>query len=221
MNWITLGLLGGFVGLDATSFPQAMFSRPIVAATLGGLVFGNAPAGLALGVILEIMAFVILPFGAARYPESGTAACAAGAAYAGVASSAVEPTLLLLALTFALLWEQLAGATVIALRRFNERAVAGLPAQSDAAALVTRRHLNALLLDFGRAWLVVLSGAALGTVLLNGAAGRVPWPAEWSSRGITVVLVAMLGATLPLFGGLRQRALAYGLGILTGFLLAR
>lgn len=31
MNWFLLALLGGFVGLDGTSFPQAMFSRPIVA----------------------------------------------------------------------------------------------------------------------------------------------------------------------------------------------
>ena len=221
MSWLTLGLVGGLVGLDATSFPQAMFSRPIVAATLGGLIFGNAPAGLALGAVLEIMAFVILPFGATRYPESGTAAAAAGAAYGSTAVTALEPSLLLLALAFALIWEQIAGATVIGLRRYNERAVAPLPNQSNAADLVTRRHISALALDYLRALLVVLAGAALCTIMLRSTADFFALSDQWSSRVITVALLAMLGATLPLFGGLRQKSIAYGIGILTGFLLAR
>ena len=65
----TLALLGAVVGLDYVSFPQAMLSRPIVAATLGGAVCGNAAAGLLVGLLLECFALETMPFGASRYPE--------------------------------------------------------------------------------------------------------------------------------------------------------
>ncbi|HWV56262.1 MAG TPA: PTS sugar transporter subunit IIC, partial [Longimicrobiales bacterium] len=84
MNLPLLLVLGGFIGLDATSAPQLMISRPIVAATLSGLAFGHPAEGMLLGVILEAFSLVILPVGAAKYPESGTAAAAAAAAYASV-----------------------------------------------------------------------------------------------------------------------------------------
>ena len=58
MNWILLGLLGGAVGLDATAFPQAMWSRPIVAGTLAGLVFGRPVSGLLVGITLEVFALL-------------------------------------------------------------------------------------------------------------------------------------------------------------------
>ena len=39
-------LLGGICGLDVVSFPQAMISRPIVAATVAGALAGRAGLGL-------------------------------------------------------------------------------------------------------------------------------------------------------------------------------
>ena len=36
LGLIPLALLGALLGLDVVSFPQAMISRPLVAATLGG-----------------------------------------------------------------------------------------------------------------------------------------------------------------------------------------
>ena len=49
---ILLTGLGAVVGLDFVSFPQAMLSRPIVAATLAGAICGNAAAGLLAGALL-------------------------------------------------------------------------------------------------------------------------------------------------------------------------
>ena len=66
---LPIGLLGALLGLDVVSFPQAMISRPIVAATLAGAFIGNPPAGLLIGVVLEMIALDTLPFGASRYPE--------------------------------------------------------------------------------------------------------------------------------------------------------
>jgi mannose/fructose/N-acetylgalactosamine-specific phosphotransferase system component IIC len=79
---LPLALLGGVLGLDVVSFPQAMISRPIVAATLGGAFVGDATSGLLIGAALELIALDTLPLGAARYPEWGSASVVGGALFA-------------------------------------------------------------------------------------------------------------------------------------------
>lgn len=76
---IPVALLAGVVGLDVVSFPQAMISRPIVGATLGGAFLGAPEAGLVCGSALECLALESLPVGASRYPEWGSASVVAGA----------------------------------------------------------------------------------------------------------------------------------------------
>ncbi len=77
---IVLVLAAGTVaGLDLVSVPQAMLARPLVAGFLGGAAVGRPLAGLAMGALLELFAFETLPVGAARYPDWGPAAAAAGA----------------------------------------------------------------------------------------------------------------------------------------------
>lgn len=80
---VMLVLLAGIVGLDVVSFPQAMISRPIVAATLGGWFVGEPVAGMTCGAVLECLAIESLPVGASRYPEWGTSSVVAGAVAAG------------------------------------------------------------------------------------------------------------------------------------------
>ena len=76
---VVLLAVGAVVGLDLVSVPQAMLSRPLVAGFLGGVVAGRPLPGLAIGALLELFAFETLPIGAARYPDWGPSACAAGA----------------------------------------------------------------------------------------------------------------------------------------------
>ena len=78
-NLLRMALLGAVLGLDVVSLPQAMISRPLVAATLAGALGGNAMAGLLVGAVLELVALETLPFGASRYPEWGSAAVVGGA----------------------------------------------------------------------------------------------------------------------------------------------
>jgi len=75
---LPLALLAGVFGLDVVSFPQAMISRPIVAATVGGAFFGSPMAGLVCGVALECLALESLPVGASRYNEWGSGSVVAG-----------------------------------------------------------------------------------------------------------------------------------------------
>jgi mannose/fructose/N-acetylgalactosamine-specific phosphotransferase system component IIC len=221
VNWILLGLIGGVVGLDSTSFPQAMWSRPLVAATAAGLVFGKPMSGLAVGALLEIFAILILPFGAARYPESGTAAAAGAAAFAVTDVAALDPRLLLVSVVFGLTWEHVAGASVIFVRRLNGRLVALPPNDGYSGRQVTQRHLLAMAIDFVRGAWAVLVGAILGILLLRSFVALPRFDEGFGfETGVLIVAAAvMMGSALTLFGGLRARATSLGLGLLCGLLL--
>ena len=218
MNWAAIGLWGGVVGLDATSFAQTMISRPLIAATITGVIAGRPVDGLLLGVILELFALVILPVGAARYPESGTAAVAATAAYL-TATPLLSPAVLLLAVLFALLWEHVGGASVILVRRFNEGFVfLNTDAKSPDRAL-ERRHTIAVLVDFLRATAVTVAGAAIGSLALRGLAQLWSLDAVVAPAILSIGIACMVGAALPLFGGLRAQKFAFGLGLACGLLI--
>lgn len=222
MIWLAVCALGGIVGLDATSFAQTMISRPLISATLTGVLVGRPVEALFLGSVLELFALVILPVGAARYPESGTAAVAATAAYLS-ATPVFSPSLALLAVLFALLWEHVGGASVIVTRRFNERYVVLEPSapRPDIAydRLLERRQRVALTVDFLRAIAVTSSGFLIGGLVLRALSG------VWSLSDVIVPAIlsigmaCMVGAALPLFGGLRAQRVPFGIGLALGLFI--
>lgn len=218
MNWISVGLLGGFVGIDATSFAQTMVSRPFIAATLTGVIAGRPEEGAILGAILELFALVILPVGAARYPETGTAAVAATGAYMS-ASSVMSPAVMLLAVLFALVWERIAGWSVILDRRFNEEFVALAHMEEHPDRTLERRHLAAIAIDFGRAIVMTIAGLLLGTLALRSVAQLWSMSSSIAPAILSIGLSCMVGAALPLFGGLRARKVALLVGIACGSLI--
>lgn len=61
-------LLGGLAALDATPVAQTLLSQPLVTATALGLLWGDLPTALGVGVVLQILAASTLPVGA-RTPE--------------------------------------------------------------------------------------------------------------------------------------------------------
>ncbi|MGK7311086.1 MAG: PTS sugar transporter subunit IIC [Candidatus Longimicrobiales bacterium M2_2A_002] len=217
-GWAAVAVLGGLVGLDTTSFPQMMISRPLVAGTLTGAVLGDPMAGLAVGFIMEAFALLVLPIGAARYPESGTATVAAVAAYLTVAGTPLVPGALALAVGFGVAWEWAAGESVVLLRRQNGRLLlrtAGMPARR-----LERLHLTAMALDFARGAVVAAGGGLLAAALLQLAAPL--WGLDGGSTMALLALVTatMIGTAVPVFGGLRARRLALALGIGVGVALA-
>lgn len=145
-------LLGALLGLDVVSFPQAMISRPIVAATLSGAVAGNVGAGLIAGAVLEMMALETLPVGASRYPEWGTASVVGGALAAVPAPSHGSGGVLVLAVFAAIATAWVGGWTMYALRRVNgvwaKRALPAL--EAGAPRTVVGLQLRGLTADLGR-----------------------------------------------------------------------
>jgi mannose/fructose/N-acetylgalactosamine-specific phosphotransferase system component IIC len=118
LDLIPIALLGGVLGLDVVSFPQAMISRPLVAATLGGALIGQASSGLLLGAALELIALETLPFGASRYPEWGSASVVGGAIYASHPGP-TQGAAITLAMLCALATTWVGGWTMVKLRQMN------------------------------------------------------------------------------------------------------
>jgi PTS system mannose-specific IIC component len=215
--WLLLAIVGAAVALDGTSFPQVMFSRPIVSGALGGLVFGRPLEGAMVGVILEVYHVGTLPIGAARYPEGGTAACAAAG---GIAASGVpaDAPVVLVAVVLALVWERLTGRTVEFSRRLNERIV---QVWNPAAVLdrsLERRHLAAAGVDGIRGVVVTISGA-LATVLAVQIAAALPAEGTVAAGALGVAGAAMLGGTLRVFGGWHEKGRTFLLGVVCGLIL--
>ena len=222
-----LTVLGAIVGLDFVSFPQAMLSRPIVSATLGGAVVGDVRVGLLVGVMLECFALETMPFGASRYPEWGPASVAAGAMAAlhgGDVDSAAR--IVPFAVLAGLAGSMIGGQTLVWLRRFNltvaQRYRAEL-AEGDAAAVVSV-HWTGLVVDFGRAGAVTAvlvlvfqplrtvmaaaladmsSGLSLGVVscIAVGVAGGAVWKVVHTTKDYARWLLAgaLVGVALAVY----------------------
>jgi PTS system mannose-specific IIC component len=192
LDVLVLSLLGGVLGLDTVSFPQAMLSRPIVGATLAGAVVGDASSGLLIGAALELFAVETLPFGASRYPEWGSAAVAGGALFTKAAYG-FDAGRLTTSVLIALLMAWIGGWSMVQVRKLNamwarnrHEAVArgtrgtviGLQVAGIAADLVRGIVLTAIgLVVFAPLQTAMLqswgSSAPLSRAVVVGAAGAV------------------------------------------------
>ena len=154
---LPVALLGALLGLDVVTFPQAMISRPIVAATISGAFIGHPMAGLTIGATLELLALGMLPFGASKYPEWGSASVVGGVLYAAQAPDA--PGALPASLLAALLTAVVSGWSMIRLRRLNARRAAREREALDAgsADAIVGLQVFGLTADFLRGGMVTLA----------------------------------------------------------------
>lgn len=202
---LPLALLGALLGLDVVSFPQAMVSRPIVAATLAGVFIGHPPAGLLIGVVLELIALDTLPFGASRYPEWGSASVVGGALFA--AQPPGMPGALPASLLAALLTASISGWSMVVLRRIIatrlERTRDAIEAGSRDALLGL--HLSGMTMDLLRGALVTTLGMIIFSPLVHAIV--VIWGSESAqSRAVVVVIAAIVagGALWKVFHSVRH-----------------
>jgi mannose/fructose/N-acetylgalactosamine-specific phosphotransferase system component IIC len=205
-----VAVLGGVVALDETSLGQFMLSRPLVAATLGGLAVGRPAQGVAVGVVLEALHLAVLPVGAARYPEGGPPAVAAGALVAAQHPPVAAGATLLVAVLCALALEWLGGRSVIALRQLNVR-FSGAPGGAISPGRLAARHAAPMALDFARGAALALGGALLLGWLLEWL-DLSGFPALATSSVLRLAVVAGLASSLRLFGRANHPLFAAGVG---------
>lgn len=207
---LALLAVGALCSLDTVSVAQAMFSRPIVSATLGGAVLGRAEEGLVAGVVMELFALETMPFGASRYPEWGSAGVTAGATYALAGSGA--PGGLAVAVLTGLSIAGLGSVSMVWHRRLVAR-LAGLVRDalaSGSAAAVSQLHIAGIASDLARGAAVTMAGIILAV------AAAPPMLAQWNATfgaslawplilavavgGAAVVRVTRPAGALPLLG---------------------
>lgn len=213
---VAVTLIGGLVALDATSVGQFMISRPFVAAALGGLVVGRPAQGIVAGVVLEALHLAVLPVGAAKYPEGGPPALAAGAVYAANFPPVAQGATLLVAVLVALALEMVGGRTVEAMRQVNVR-FAGAPADGLTPGQLARRHLAPVAIDFARGALLTLAAVLLLGWLLR-AIDFAGFPEVAIGSILRLSVVAGLASALRLFG--RAHWPLFAAGAAAGVLVA-
>lgn len=217
---LPIALLGALLGLDVVSFPQAMISRPIVAATLAGAFIGYPQAGLLIGVVLELIALDTLPFGASRYPEWGSAGVVAGALFA--AQPPGMPGALPASLLAALLTASVSGWSMVTLRRIIagrlERTRDSIEAGSRDALFSL--HLSGMTMDMLRAGLVTMVGMIIFSPLVRAIVAI--WGSESApSRAVVVVIAAIVagGALWKVFHSIRRVVWLFLGGLLASTIL--
>jgi len=199
---LPITMLGAVVGMDTVTFPQAMLSRPIVAATLGGALVGSPLGGLMMGAALELIALETLPVGASRYPEWGSASVVGGALYGS--SPQPHAGAMSLALLAALATAWVGGWTMVKLRQSNGRSAQRARAALDAGArgTVVRLQLRGLTADLFRG--AVLTAVAVAVFAPLAEASLALWSIDSRLSRAVAVGVAMsvsVGAALKLFHG--------------------
>lgn len=149
-NIAPVALLGGVLGLDMVSFPQAMLSRPLVSATIAGAFVGSPVGGLLMGAVLELIALETLPFGASRYAEWGTAGAVGGALFASAPEHAAGalPVSLFSALATAVFSSQ----SMVWVRTWNARDARRMrdAVCAGSASAVNAVQLRGLVMDLAR-----------------------------------------------------------------------
>ena len=217
---LPLSLLGGVIGLDVVCFPQMMFSRPVVAATVAGAFVGDAERGMLVGVVLELIAIATLPFGASRYPEWGSAAVVGGAI--GATLHAEQGGTITIGVLAALATAWVGGLTLVKLRQWNAFLARRRRPALDAGArgAVIGLQLAGLTSDFVRAALLT----AIGYGLLFPLAARVQSAWTFSgplSRSVVVTLAAAVAASAvwTIFHSARGSRWYFAGGLVVGLLL--
>jgi mannose/fructose/N-acetylgalactosamine-specific phosphotransferase system component IIC len=220
MSLLPVALLGGLLGLDVVSFPQAMISRPIVAATLAGAFVGNAAAGALIGVVLELIALDTLPFGASRYPEWGSAGVTGGALFAAEAGKS-DGALPAAALA-ALLTASVSGWSMVIHRKLIARRLARVRdrLEEGSRTALLSLHLGSMTMDLIRGTLVTF----LALLILQPIVAAIV--ATWSvnaatSRAVVVAAGALVGAGAlwKIFHGVRNALWLFLGGLVAGLLI--
>ena len=217
---LPLALLGGVLGLDVVCFPQMMFSRPLVAATLAGAFVGDAAMGIFVGVTLELIALATLPFGASRYPEWGSAAVVGGAIAAAMHTERAGALSIGVLAALATAW--VGGMTLVRLRVVVAWLARRRRPALDAGArgAVIGLQLSGLTLDMLRAALLTVVAYALLFPVAQASLG------VWSlsdelSRGFVVSAAAAVAAAAAwtIFHSARGARWYFAGGLLVGLVL--
>lgn len=203
-HFLVTALWGGLMALERRAFLQAMFSRPLVAATVEGLLLGDVLAGLYVGLVFELFFLGGASLGGA-HPDHDTlpaVSAAAMAAAMGTASGA-ESTPAMWALSILLcapfgragLW--LENRLDRRARKYFGRAVRAT--DSGELGRAARQNLRAMWPQFVFYGLLCAAAAGAGpffTTVEASASDQVRRALSWAypAMGVAAAAVAVAGS---------------------------
>ena len=204
-GWLVMAAFGGLAALDDAGWPQAMISRPLVAATVGGWFVGDAGTGLAVGAVLELLLLPHQPLGGARCPDPGPASLVAGSAAAAAGAAPVSVLTAGLA-GWAVAW---AGTVTVRWQRgLAARLVAGDTDGFREPRSLERRHLAGLVVGFARGAVLAVLWWIPVTLLVRAVASPVaaaPVGVPLAAAAIGLAAAGVAGSTA---GGSGARVVA-------------
>lgn len=219
MGWSQValaGLWGGLVAVERKAFLQAMFSRPLVSATVMGLLLNDVPSGLFVGMLLELFHLGTANLGAALPDNdtlSATGTSAAAATMAAATGAGSTPALWSLAILLFVGLGRAGRRVDRTLERYSARLARKAMASAEAGQLTQAMRQNLWGMWPHFVLFGVMTGAcALAGFFLGPLLERLPLP---MLRGLAWAYPAMasVAAALAAQGSHARRAPVYaGLG---------
>ena len=215
------GVWGGLVAVERKAFLQAMFSRPLVSATVMGMLLNDVASGLLIGMLLELFHLGTANLGASLPDNdtlSATSTSAAAATMAAATGAGSTPALWSLAVLLFVGMGRIGRLVDRALERYSGRLARKALASAEAGQLTRAMQQNL----WGMWPHFLLFGVMTGTCALAGffigpLLERLPLP---MLRGLAWAYPAMasVAAALAAQGSHARRAPVYaalGAGFVT------
>lgn len=194
---LVAGAVGGLLYLDRFQLFQTMACRPMVAGPLVGWVAGDLSAGLAAGLIFEMLWLRRPPVGGFVPPDAMLASAATAAVGALVRQSTGAPVTATVCLSFLLLFPvSMLGAQLDVLVRLvlgNLARKVEVAVREDVDASVYPYLLAGLLVGFVSAFLVLSFLISLSTLILVHLVPLLP-ASIIRAAGFAFYVVPLLGA---------------------------
>ena len=139
------GVWGGLVAVERKAFLQAMFSRPLVAATVMGLLLNDVTSGLFTGMLLELFHLGTANLGASLPDNdtlSATGTSAAAATMAAATGAGSTPALWSIAILLFIGLARLGLQVDRVLERYSSRLARKAMASAEAGQLTRAMQQN-------------------------------------------------------------------------------
>ena len=220
---IFVSVFGGLVALDKTEAFQSMFSQPLVAGPIVGLLLNDLPGGLFAGILFQLVYLWVMPIGAATFPDPAVGSVVGSAGYCILRGSFPDTCglVLLLILAFAVPFSWFAGWTLIKQRQLNSRLLvkADLYAEGGRVGGFGGLLLLGLSGSFVRGLLVTASGILAVLALLAPLVKALSFAPEVLFGRIEIAVWGVgVGSMIYLFGRKRNTLWIVG-GAMVGIAL--
>jgi mannose/fructose/N-acetylgalactosamine-specific phosphotransferase system component IIC len=216
---IFVSILGGLVALDRTEAFQSMFSQPLIAGPMVGLLLNDLPGGLFIGILFQLVHFWVMPIGSATFPDPPVGTVVGAAGFIILRGSFPENSnlILLLILVFAIPFSLFAGWTLIKQRQYNSRLLRKADLYAEGGKIGGFGYLLFLGLSgsFVRGFLVTASGVLAILVLLAPLVRALSFAPEALFQRMEIPVWGLgLGGMVYLLGGKKNTLWSLGGAVL-------